>query len=351
MSLRTGKLPQALLAELLARIPSNDPRVLFGPGVGRDAAVIDLGDRLIVAKSDPVTFAGDRIGWYAVNVNANDVACMGARPAWFLATVLLPAEAPDDLPGRILDDLLAACAALDVSLVGGHTEVTAGIDRPIIAGTMLGEATRDELVTGAGIVAGDVVLLTNGVAIEGTALLARDSPGALAESGVGRDTISQAGALLFEPGISVVKDARVLCEVARPRLMHDPTEGGVATALHEMAAAAGMTLVVDRTSIPVLLETRLICEALDLEPLGLLASGSLLAVVAAAEASAIIDALFASGTACHAIGVVANGPARVILESEDHETPFPAFARDELATFYDRAPTKLRTETLDHRKD
>ena len=347
MTLRTGKLPQAMLADLLARIPSHDPRVVVGPSVGRDAAVIDLGDRLLVVKTDPVTFAGDRIGWYAVNVNANDVACMGARPAWFLATVLLPADAPDDLPGRILDDLLAACDALDIALIGGHTEVTAGIDRPIVSGTMLGESSHEEIVTGDSVAPGDVILLTRGVAIEGTALLAHESPDVLAAAGVEHGTVERAAAMLFDPGISVVADARVLCAATRPRLMHDPTEGGIATALHEMAQAAGMTLVVDPASIPVLAETRFICEALELDPLGLLASGALLAIVAAADAASVVQALSATGTACHAVGVVADGPARVILGSEDRETPFPAFARDELARFYDRATS----ETLDHRKD
>lgn len=336
MTLPTGKLPQAVLAELLARIPSNDPRVVVGPGVGRDAAVIDLGDRLIVVTADPVTFAGDRIGWYAVHVNANDIACMGARPLWFLATVLLPTNAREALPGQILDDVLAACDALGITLIGGHTEVATGIDRPIVAGMMLGEAARGDVVTGAGITAGDVVLLTRGTAIEGTALLARESPDLLTTAGVDTGTIERAAAMLFEPGISVVADARVMCEVTRPRLMHDPTEGGVATALHEMAQAAGMTIAVDPAHISVFPETRVICEALDLDALGLLASGSLLAVVAAEDAARVIHALFATGTACHAVGAVVDGPARVILASEDGDRPFPVFARDELARFYDR---------------
>ncbi|MFQ6019121.1 MAG: AIR synthase related protein, partial [Dehalococcoidia bacterium] len=81
-----GKLPHELLAQLLAKVRRRDPRVVVGPTPGEDAAVIDLGQRLLVAKSDPITFATDLIGWYAVHVNANDVACMGAKPAWFLAT-------------------------------------------------------------------------------------------------------------------------------------------------------------------------------------------------------------------------------------------------------------------------
>ncbi len=130
MPLHTGKLPAELLARLLSRVVSRDPRVLLGPTVGEDAALIDLGDRVLVAKADPVTFATDRIGWYAVHVNANDVACMGARPAWFLATILLPQGAPEALAEDVFAQIEAACEALDITLVGGHTEVTYGLERP-----------------------------------------------------------------------------------------------------------------------------------------------------------------------------------------------------------------------------
>jgi hydrogenase maturation factor len=335
VSLQPGKLPAAMLAELLANIAHHDPRVIIGPGVGRDAAVIDLGDRLLVAKTDPVTFATERIGWYAVNVNANDIACMGARPAWFLATALLPAGAPDELPAQIFDDLQQACAALDVELVGGHTEVTLGIDRPMIIGAMLGEATYDELVSGDGVTPGDAVLLTKGIAIEGTALLARDAADALATVGVPAATIAAAAALLFEPGISVVPDARAICDAVRPRLLHDPTEGGVATALHEMAQAAAATIHITPDAIPILDETRAVCDALALDPLGLLASGALLAIVAENDVAAAQRRLHERGIACARIGRVVVGEPAVILGAENQAAPLPSFARDELARFFD----------------
>ncbi|MHB8513992.1 MAG: AIR synthase related protein [Dehalococcoidia bacterium] len=334
MTLRAGKLPADVLAGLLARLPRHDPRVLVGPGVGRDAAVLDLGDRLLVAKSDPVTFATEDIGWYVVNVNANDVACMGARPSWFLATALLPAGAPDTLPGAIFDQLAAACEALGVELIGGHTEVTQ-VARPMVAGTMIGEASRDELIRGEHIEPGDRVLLTKGIAIEGTALLAREFAPLLGERGVPEAAIARAREMLFDPGISVVRDAQTIAAAARPRLLHDPTEGGVATALQEMAEAAGATLVVDPAAIPVLPETRAICEALGLDPLGLLASGALLAIVDGLDGDRIVRALANVTIACHAVGRVEAGPPRVILEGVEPATPLASFSRDEFARFYD----------------
>lgn len=336
MTLRPGKLPAAMLGGLLARIPHRDPRVLLGAGIGRDAAVIDMGGgRVLVAKTDPVTFAAEDIGWYAVNVNANDIACMGARPAWFMATALLPPGADDGLPGRIFDQIVVACSTLDIELVGGHTEVTFGLDRPIVVGAMLGEASRQEIVTGENIEAGDVVVLAKGIAIEGTALLAREAARTLAERGLSNELIEGAQRMLFEPGISVVSDTKWLTARGRPRLMHDPTEGGLATALEEMALAAGATLRIYPDRVPVFEETRMICSVLGLDPLGLLASGALLAIISAEH-----DRRLAAGegkSRCEMIGRVEHGPPRVILGDEDPAVPMVKFARDEFARFFERA--------------
>jgi len=338
--LRPGKLPSAMLAELLAKVTHADPRVLLGPGIGRDAAVIEMDGRLLVAKMDPVTFAIDDIGWYAVHVNANDIACMGARPRWFLATALLPPGAPDSLPGAIFDQLTAACAALGIELVGGHTEVTLGLERPIISGAMLGEATHDEIVMGTGVMPGDRVVLTKGIAIEGTALLAREAHRRLRRLGVPAATIERAARMLYEPGISVVADAQAVTAAAKPRLMHDPTEGGLATALDELAQAAGASVRVDLDAVPVFDETRAICAALDLNPMGLLASGALLAVVAGTDCERVAAHVMDAGITCIPVATIVEGPARVIMEAEDSAVPIPSFARDELARFFDDAEGK-----------
>ena len=338
MSLRPGKLPAALLASLLERIPHADARVLVGPGIGRDAAVIDIGGgRVLVAKTDPVTMASDLIGWYAVHVNANDIACMGARPAWFLATALLPPGEPETLPAIIFDQLIDACAGLGIELVGGHCEVTPGIDRPIIAGAMLGEAAREDIVAGEGVREGDVVLLTRGIAIEGTAVLAREAAERLRGLGVSDADIEGAAAMLLTPGISVVAAARALTSTVRPRAMHDPTEGGLLTALEELTHVAGAALHVDAASVRVMPETRIICEAAGLDPWGLLASGALLAIVAPDDAERAIDALGGAGIDCQRIAAVGAGAPRVILGAGDSAPDHPSFERDELARFFDEA--------------
>ena len=178
-----GKLPPNVLQRALAQIPIEDERVRIGPRVGEDAAAIAFGETYLVAKTDPITFAAERIGWYAVHINANDVAVMGARPRWFLAALLLPEEKTDAaLVEQIFQDILSACRELGVTLCGGHTEITYGLDRPVIVGHMLGEVPRERLVEKR-MEPGDHILLTKGVAIEGTAILAREKASEFASEG------------------------------------------------------------------------------------------------------------------------------------------------------------------------
>ena len=332
-SVQAGKLPNDILARLLATVAPADPRVVVGPGVGRDAAVIDTGGpSLLVAKADPITFASDEIGWYAVHVNANDIACMGARPAWFLATVLLPEGCPPDLPEAVFAQIHAACEALGVALVGGHTEVTYGLPRPVIAGAMLGEVARDRLVRPESARPGDAVILTKGIAIEGTAVLAREARGRLAALGVPDAALDRAAGYLRDPGISVVPEAVAACGAASVRAMHDPTEGGIATALYELAAATGCGLRIDEP-IEVLPETEALCAGAGLNPLGLLASGSLLLVVSEDECGDALASVRGTGVPARRIGSLAAPGDGVIMLVNDSPRRVPTFARDELARF------------------
>ena len=247
--MQAGKLPFELLSEMLGKLEVRDPRVVLGPRPGEDAALIDFGDRYLVAKSDPITFATDLIGWYVVQVNANDLAVMGATPRWLMATLLLPEGSDRAMVESIFDQLSEACREHDVTLVGGHTEVTYDLSRPIVAGAMLGEVAKDRVVLTSGARAGDSIVLTKGIAVEGTAILAREASEALREAGVGEEVLSRAAGMLFEPGISVRREAEIACE-AGARSMHDPTEGGLATGLLEMAAASGLGLQVDAREYP-----------------------------------------------------------------------------------------------------
>ena len=192
-ALAVGKLPPQLLERLLGKVAPTDPRVVMGPRLGEDAAVLDMGDRYLVATADPITFATDEAGWYALHVNANDIAVRGARPTWFLATVLLPeGGATEATVERLFADLGEACAELGVALIGGHTEVTAGLPRAIVSGCMLGEVEKDRLVTTGGARPGDTLLLTKGVPLEGAAIVARERAAEAGRRGVAADVVKRA---------------------------------------------------------------------------------------------------------------------------------------------------------------
>jgi len=333
MPLPVGKLPAASLSRLLG-LCREDPRVLVRPGIGRDAAALAFGTHVVVAKSDPITFATDRIGWYAVNINANDVACLGATPRFFLATLLLPeGAAAEELVEAIFRDIAASCEALDITLCGGHTEVTYRLDRPLVIGHMLGEVAPDRLVVNTRSRAGDDVLLTKGIAIEGTALIAREKAGEL-HGALDTAVLGRARGYLDAPGLSVLPDARAVCRATLPHALHDPTEGGLATGLHELADAAGLGIEVEGDAITIFPETEAICRHCGLDALGLIASGALLAVTAPADTAAVLEALAADGIAARRIGRMTPRECGVTIRRGGHAEPLPRFDSDEVARLF-----------------
>ena len=335
--MKVGKFPPELLERLLRSADSSDPRVLLGPRVGEDAAALDFGDRLLIAKSDPVTFATERAGWYAVQVCANDVACTGATPRWFLATLLVPQWFTTDDAARVFEDVLDGCRQLGVTLIGGHSEVTEGIVRPIVMGTMLGEVDRDRLVTTGGAQEGDSIIITKGLAIEGTALLARDRADDLRRAGVSESVIETAVTLLDSPGISVLDDASICVTGGAVHSLHDITEGGLITALHEVASASGLGIAIEEDSVPVLPETAELCNALEVHALGLLASGSLVATLPAAEVPRLLHDLERAGIDAWEIGqMLPADEGKILFTRHGEEVPLPVFERDELARYFER---------------
>lgn len=331
-SLPVGKLPHDMLRRQLAKIKIDDPRILAGPKIGEDCTVIKMGDRCLVATTDPITFTAERIGWYGVHVNANDVAVMGARPMYFLATVLLAEGADEAEAGAVFDDVLDACKQVGATLCGGHIEITAGLTRTMFAGTMLGEVDADRLVTKEGIRGGEDIIFTKFAGLEGTAILASEKRKELGAE-VPDDVLDRAAKLIYEPGISVVRDALSACDAAGKdgiHGMHDPTEGGVATALHELADAAGCGALVEYEKIPIRDDTRRFCEMLGLDPLGIISSGSLLIASDPDATGRIIEALHAAGIAAVRIGAITReGPVELLKDGE--KLPMPRFDRDEVS--------------------
>ena len=330
----TGKLPAEELSRLLNSYTQKDPRVVVTAGIGRDATVISFGDRYLVAKTDPITFATDEIGWYAVHVNANDVAAMGGIPRWFLATLLLPEGKTESADVEaIFAQIAEACRELGAVLCGGHTEITYGLNRPIVIGQMLGEVEREKLVVPERTRLGDEILLTKGIAIEGTSLIVRERPELAA--GMDPERLEYCRNLIKEPGISVVREARIANETATIHAMHDPTEGGLATGLQELAAAASVGLGVVMERIPIFPETADLCKRLGLDPLGLIASGALLIVLAPQDSAKVIKALADQGIPAVVIGRVWEKEKGVKVREGKNWRDLPVFARDEMVRLFE----------------
>lgn len=332
--MQAGKLPPDFLSTLLTQIDIRDPRVVLGPRLGEDAALIDLGEKYLVAKTDPITFASELIGWYLVQINTNDLAVMGATPKWLMTTLLLPERTSRSEVENIFNQLKNACGELNISLIGGHTEVTHNLTKPIAVGAMLGEVTSDDVVFTAGARPGDSIVITKGIAIEGTAILAREAENALLDAAVPTKIVESGRDILFSPGISVAPEARIACSTVDVHSMHDPTEGGLATGLLELAAAAEVGLEVDLASIHVLPETREFCDALNLDPLGLIASGALIATVARKDTAPLIAALEDGGIQAWEIGRVTTADRGTVLIGPDGTIPIPTFERDELLRYF-----------------
>jgi hydrogenase expression/formation protein HypE len=338
-----GKLPMEDLAGLLSRYTQADSRLVVKPGIGRDAAVISFGDRYLIAKTDPITFATAEIGWYAVQVNANDIAAMGGAPRWFLATLLLPeGRTNPEMVEAIFEQISRACRDLGITLCGGHTEITLGLDRPIVVGQMLGEAEPGQIAVPERILPGDEILLTKGIAIEGTALIAREKKEL--EKSFTKDWLGNCQALLKSPGISVVRDARIAMQSGGVHAMHDPTEGGLATGLYELAQAADLGMLVERDKIFVFPETETLCRELALDPLGLIASGALLIAASPRDADRIREALRREGIPAESIGRTWEKEKGIKILAAGEMRDLPVFPRDEIARFFEGSEGPFTTE-------
>jgi len=334
--LKTGKLDVQILRKLLQRYSKIDERVLVGPRIGEDAAAIDMGERVLIVTTDPITFATDEIGYYSVMVNANDIVTTGAEPRWYTVNILLP-EAPgtESLVDSIFQQIHQACEKLSISLIGGHTEITYGLDRPILVGQMIGEVQSEALITTGGARPGDLILLSKGICIEGTSIIARERQGDLSCCGISTDLIERAQRFLFDPGISVVEAARLALQAGRVHSMHDVTEGGLADGLHELSMAAGVEIEVDKDRIPIYEESRVLCEAFGLDPMGVIASGALLITASPPDTEKILDHARQHGVTMTMIGrVQAAGPPSVTMVTSKGYEPVPYFERDEVVKIF-----------------
>jgi len=310
-SLTVGKLEPNMLEQLVFKcLGKRNPRVLLGPSVGEDATVIDFGDKALVMHSDPITGAFENIGWLAVNVCTNDIATRGVRPLWILTVLLLPEGMSSTQLKTITNQIDEAAKELNVAVVGGHTEVTPGIERPILVTTALGEAQKDRFVRTSGAKIGDSIIITKGAAIEGTAILSQELQTFL-QAKLNKETIEKAKQFIKKT--SVVKDALTAVKVGGIHAMHDATEGGIAAGLQEIAWTSDVGLIAHENKIHVYPETQAICKALGIDPLRTISSGALIISAETKKTEEIVARLKQKGIPASVVGAIRNKKEGVFI--------------------------------------
>ncbi len=284
-----GKVPPEILQSIVfSKLGKKDPDVLLGAELGEDASVIKIGDQVIIAATDPVTGSIEDVGWLAVHVNANDIATFGVSPRWFLTSILLPPGFTPEHLERVMFQINAAATELELAVIGGHSEITESITQPIVVGFMMGVAPVGGYVTSSGAKRGDSLIVTKTVGIEGTSILATEGSSYL-EKALGSDIVQQAQQLKNQ--ISVVKDGVTAFQTGFVHAMHDPTEGGISNAIHELCDASDLGCEIDSNLIPIHPTTRQICEYLQISTLELISSGCMLISCESDQTNNVIQAL------------------------------------------------------------
>ncbi len=302
MKFLLGKVPTEILQKIVFKhLGNRRSDVVLGPAVGEDAAIVKVGEKALAIATDPVTGAEKWLGWLAVNVSANDVATCGVKPLWFSSSILLPEGSDEELVETICGQMDRAANQLDVAIIGGHCEATPGLDHPVVVGCCIGVAENERYVTSGGAKTGNKIIMTKGAGIEGPAILASDRRHELLKV---FDERFLNKAENFFTKISIVKEALIAFRTGGVSAMHDPTEGGVAGGLHELADAANVGFQVYEERILVSEETEKICSHFKIDPLQLISSGTLLITATEEKTEEIVGKLLESRVHASVIGEV-----------------------------------------------
>lgn len=327
--LPAGKIPPRVLREVLDRLgPGSglDP----GPASGEDAAVAAAGNEpRIVLAADPITFPSADPGWHAVVVNANDVAATGGEPRWFLSSILVPPGTDAARVVQIADGIRSGCLEVGAIPAGGHTEVTAAVNHEVVAGAMIGVAHPERVKPSGGAREGDLLVITKGIAIEATAIIATEFAQDVRRR-FGHEFQDRSARFLRDPGISVVPEARIAAGAPGVNAMHDVTEGGVATAIREMADAAGLGAIVEAAKLPHFDESRQLMSHYGLDILGAIGSGALLVACSEAATGGLLRRLEDAGIAGSVVGRFVPPAQGIVLDRGSSRRELPRFEADEI---------------------
>lgn len=310
--MQIGKIPETVLKRsVLKKIKVRRPEVLVHAGVGEDCAVLGPTEDAIVLSTDPITGTSKDIGKLAFHITANDIASSGAELVGMLVTVIFPPESQEEELQIIMEELTALAEKYEVEILGGHTEVSAAVNQTLISVTGVGKAAQGKIVTTGGLRAGQELVVTKWIGLEGSSILAKEKE-ELLQKQLPNEIIETAKR--FDEKLSVVPDSEVAMEIGASA-MHDVTEGGIFGALWEMAAASGVGLTVDLKKIPLRQETIEICEVFDINPYMLISSGSLL--IGTNHGYQLVQELERAGIHAAVIGYATEGNDRVVINGEE----------------------------------
>lgn len=311
--MKIGKVPENVLKRsVMKQLHYRRDEVILGPGIGEDCAALALAeDEILVMSTDPITGTAKDIGKLAIQITANDLASAGAEPIGVMLTILLPDGTREIALKRIMEQMECACREAKMQILGGHTEVTAVVNQPVVNVAGVAKAKKGSLISTAGARAGMDIVVSKWVGIEGTMIFAKEKEDELKEH-FPADFVDTA--IGFDRYLSVVPEAAVATQ-SSVAAMHDVTEGGLFGALWEMAEASGVGLEIDLKKIPIRQETVEICEYFDVNPYGLISSGMML--MASADGNALVLALQEAGIPATVIGKATEGNDRVIIRDEE----------------------------------
>lgn len=308
-----GKVPENVLKRaVLRQIRHHRPEVLLSAGVGEDCAAISVeDDEVLVFSTDPITGASQGMGELAVHITANDLASSGAEPVGIMTCIILPPRTREKKLHDFMQEIILTAKKLNIEVMGGHTEVSDVVNRPLITVTGVGKVKKEAMVTTAGLRPGDELVMTKWAGLEGTSIIAAEKREVL-EKRLPKQLIDTARD--FREYISVVPEAAVAVK-AGVSAMHDVTEGGIFGALWEMGEASGVGMTVDLHKIPIRQETIEVCEIFDVNPYMLISSGSML--MGASNGNLLVEKLAEEGIPAAVIGRAVEGNDRVIVNGEE----------------------------------
>jgi len=311
---------------------TDDPDVILGAAFGEDVALTRVGGDVLVSHVDPIVGAIGNIGWLAVHVACNDIAASGIPPRWILLLVLVPRPDDEELLEQIMRDAHRAVKEIGVSIIGGHTGYSSGLSRPLVAVTALGTASGREPVWTGGAHVNDLVLVTKGIALEGTAILAHDFVDVALRLGLSEGDLDEARQLVSE--VSIVPEA-VAIAARGATAMHDVTRGGVLEALLEIAYRSQVGIEIDVSQLPTRPVVSRFSQAFQFDPLRMISSGTLVATMPPGRAEDVQRGLEEMGILSAFVGRVTSGSGvRVLRDGEAEQYTGIRCEEDELARMW-----------------